>query len=50
MKGKSNASRKARASEGARIHGQVLCVSVIVSKRERESNASKGRMKVKGQE
>ena len=36
MKGKSNASRKARASEGARIHGQVLCVSVIVSKRERE--------------
>ena len=36
MKGKSNASRKARASEGARIHGQVLCVSVIVSKKERE--------------
>jgi hypothetical protein len=31
MKGKSNASRKARTSEGARIHVQEPCVSVIVS-------------------
>ena len=31
MKGKSDTSRKARASEGARIHVQESCLSVIVS-------------------
>jgi hypothetical protein len=28
-KRESDASKKARASEGARIHGQVSCVSVV---------------------